>query len=151
MKKYSFSVNNEDYNVEILSIENGNAKVSVNGDVINIRINSEAGQAPVTVAAPAKEAPKAAEAAPAAKVEPEQPKKIEGKLKGSIKSPLPGIIRAINVKVGDVVKIGDSVLVLDAMKMDNNINADVAGKVLAICVNSGDSVMEGDVLLELGE
>ena len=147
MKKYSFNVNNEDYNVEIVSIENGNAKVNVNGEVFNIRINSDKGTTT------SKATSQHVETTPIETVyEPETEKiqKIEGTVTGHIKSPLPGIVRGINVKVGDMVKLGDSVLVLDAMKMDNDIHADAEGKVLSISVNSGDSVMEGDILIELG-
>ena len=70
---------------------------------------------------------------------------------GTIKSPLPGVILELFVKVGDVVKIGQRLLVLEAMKMENNIEADKAGKIVSISKNKGDSVMEGDVLIVIGE
>jgi Biotin carboxyl carrier protein len=67
--------------------------------------------------------------------------------KSAVKSPLPGIILEIKVKVGDTVKKGDTVLILEAMKMENNIHADKDGKVTAINVNNGDSVLEGTDLI----
>ena len=65
----------------------------------------------------------------------------------AIKAPLPGVITAINVQVGDEVNVGDTLLVLEAMKMANNIEAEKAGKVTAICVKPGQSVMEDDALV----
>jgi len=70
---------------------------------------------------------------------------------GTIKSPLPGVILELFVKEGDVVKIGQRVLILEAMKMENNIEADKAGRIISIAKNKGDAVMEGDVLIVIGE
>ena len=67
----------------------------------------------------------------------------------SIKAPLPGVVLSIPVKVGDTVKASDTVLVLEAMKMENAIHAGRDGRVSSINVNSGDSVLEGAVLLTL--
>ena len=67
-----------------------------------------------------------------------------------MKAPLPGTISAINVKIGDTVAVGDVVIVLEAMKMQNNIEAENAGTVTNILVNQGDSVMEGAVMLTIG-
>jgi biotin carboxyl carrier protein len=66
---------------------------------------------------------------------------------GIIKSPLPGAILAIHVKVGDKITVGQKLLTLEAMKMENNINSDKEGKVSAIKVKKGDTVMEGDALI----
>ena len=68
----------------------------------------------------------------------------------ALKAPLPGTITSINVKVGDTVAVGDVVIVLEAMKMQNNIEAEYAGTVTAINVTPGDAVMEGAVLLTIG-
>jgi biotin carboxyl carrier protein len=70
---------------------------------------------------------------------------------GTIKSPLPGVILNMLVNVGDTLKIGQRLLVLEAMKMENNIEADKAGKVISIEKHKGDPVMEGDVLIVIGE
>ena len=68
-----------------------------------------------------------------------------------MKSPLPGVILDIFVKEGDTVKMGQKLLVLEAMKMENNIEADKAGKVISIMKTKGDAIMEGDVLMIIGE
>ena len=64
-------------------------------------------------------------------------------------APRPGTITSINVKVGDTVAVGDTVVVLEAMKMQNNIEAENAGTVTSVMVNVGDSVMEGAVLVTI--
>ena len=66
-----------------------------------------------------------------------------------MKAPLPGTINAINVKVGDKVNVGDVVIVLEAMKMQNNIEAEQSGVVTAVNVTPGDNVMEGATLLTI--
>ena len=67
--------------------------------------------------------------------------------KGGVKSPLPGVILDIKVKEGDVVKKGQTVIILEAMKMENSINADRDGKITAIKVSKGESVLEGTDLV----
>jgi biotin carboxyl carrier protein len=68
---------------------------------------------------------------------------------GTIKSPLPGTILEIFIKEGDEVKRGQIVLMLEAMKMENNIEADKDGKVVSIHKQKGDAVMEGDILITI--
>jgi Pyruvate carboxylase len=70
---------------------------------------------------------------------------------GGVKSPLPGTIIEVFVRVGDTVKMGDKLLILEAMKMENKIEADKQGTIKDIKVRPGDTVMEGDILLEIGE
>ena len=67
-----------------------------------------------------------------------------------IKAPLPGTIIELKVNVGDTVKQGDVVLVLEAMKMQNNIESEYSGTVTSITVKQGETVMEGAVLLTIG-
>ena len=69
---------------------------------------------------------------------------------GAVKSPLPGVILSVDCKFGDTVKRGQKILVLEAMKMENNINADRDGKIVEIKVNKGDSVLEGADLVVIG-
>ena len=64
-----------------------------------------------------------------------------------MKSTLPGVILDIKVKEGDTVKRGQTIIILEAMKMENNINANKDGKVAEIKVNKGDSVLEGTDLV----
>ena len=67
-----------------------------------------------------------------------------------MKCPLPGTVLSVKVQVGDKVASGQTLVVLEAMKMENNIDSDRAGVVKSIKVNRGDSVLEGDVLITLG-
>ena len=64
-------------------------------------------------------------------------------------APLPGTINDIKVKVGDKVSAGDTEVILEAMKMQNNIEAETSGTVASINVNKGDAVMEGDTLVTI--
>ena len=66
-----------------------------------------------------------------------------------ITAPLPGKIISIDVKVGDVIKIGDVVAVLEAMKMDNEIESEFDGEVLSIEVSEGESVPSGAVIITI--
>ena len=154
MKKYIFNVDNQDFNVEILSIENGYAQVSVNNEVINIQIKQgETTPAPIekaeavkpVVAAPVTPAP----ATP--KEETKATSASSGAVFATLKAPLPGILIGLNVNVGDRVKVNDDLLVLEAMKMENNITSECDGVVQAIKCRIGDAVLQGDVLIEFGE
>ena len=156
MKTYKYKVQGVDYEVEITDVEGKIAKVNVNGIPFEIEmqkpINAAKHPALATTKRSASVAPVAA-AAPAAPVaapaQPAQPAAPAG-AGTPVKAPLPGTINAINVKVGDKVNVGDVVVVLEAMKMQNNIEAENAGTVTAILVNPGDSVMEGAVMLTIG-
>ena len=66
-----------------------------------------------------------------------------------VKAPLPGVVLDIKVKVGDTVNSGDTVIVLEAMKMENNIHSDKSGVVKSIEVGKGDSVLEGATLITI--
>ena len=153
MKQYNFKINGNEYNVTINSVEGNVADVTV---VANYKVELGNGTAPISVqpaqtAAPAvQSAPAAAPAqapapaptpAPAPAAAPAAPA-ASGAGK-PVTSPLPGVIVEISVKVGDSVKAGQQVAVLEAMKMENAIEADHAGTVTAVHVNKGDSVLEG--------
>ena len=69
---------------------------------------------------------------------------------GTVKTPLPGVVLDVLVNPGDTVKVGQRLLILEAMKMENNIDSDKEGKVIEVKVRKGDSVLEGDVLLTIG-
>ena len=151
MKTYKYKVQGVDYEVEIAEVEGKIAHVNVNGIPFEIEMQkpinaakhpalaatkrSASTAAPVAapVAAP-QPAPTVSTAAPA------QPAAAAG-AGTPVKAPLPGTINAINVKVGDTVAVGDVVVVLEAMKMQNNIEAENAGSVTSILVNPRDYVM----------
>ena len=151
MNKYQYKVQGVDYDVEIEEVEGNLAKVSVNGIQFEVElkrpINPVHAIKKPKVAAPKPAAPAPAPAAAAPK--PAAPAAAAG-AGNPVKAPLPGTISSISVKVGDQVNVGDTVLVLEAMKMQNNIEAEYGGTVTSIVVNPGDSVMEGAVLLTIG-
>lgn len=139
MKQYTFKINGNDYNVAINSTNGNLADVTVNGVSYQVEMeNSMPAAAPVQAApqasAPAPQPAAAAAPAPAAKPA------GEGK---AVTSPLPGVIIEVSVKEGDTVAAGQKVAVLEAMKMENEIQAEKAGVVTKIHVSKGDSVLEG--------
>ena len=142
MKTNRFKINGNDYEVAINSVEGKNASVTVNGTAYQVELE-EAPAAPVQapVAAPAASAP-AQSPAPAPAAAPAAPTAAAGSGK-AVTSPLPGVIIAVKVNVGDKVKAGQEVAVLEAMKMENSIEATQDGTVTAINVAKGDSVLEG--------
>ncbi len=147
MKQYKYKINGKTYNVAVNKTSDTIAEVEVNGKSYTVEMEKD-NQPKVaeTVQKPAQ--PVAAPAPrPAAPVAKPQPAAAGGA--GSLKSPLPGIILSIACKVGDTVKKGQVVLVLEAMKMENNVIADRDGKVTAINVNVGDSVLEGSDLVTI--
>ena len=152
MNKYQYKVQGVDYDVEIEEVEGNVAKVNVNGIRFDVELKQPINptsslkkvrvEAPKPVARPASPtaAPAAAPVAPAAPAGAGSP----------IKAPLPGTIIELKVNVGDTVKQGDCVLVLEAMKMQNNIESEYEGTVTSITVKQGETVMEGAVLLTIG-
>ena len=150
MNKYQYKVQGVDYDVEIEEVEGNLAKVSVNGIPFEVELKRPIN--PVhAIKKPKVAAPKTAAPAPAPAAAPVAAAPAAAPGSGNpVKAPLPGTISSISVKVGDQVNVGDTVLVLEAMKMQNNIEAEYAGTVTSIVVNPGDSVMEGAVLLTIG-
>lgn len=142
MKTYNFKINGNGYNVVINSVEGRNASVTVNGTEYQVELE-ETAPAPVQ-AAPAAPAPvqAPAQATPTKTAAPATPAAAAGTGK-AVTSPLPGVIIAVKVNVGDKVKAGQEVAVLEAMKMENSIEATYEGTVTAINVAKGDSVLEG--------
>lgn len=148
MNKYQYKVDGIDYTVEIEDIEGNIAKVTVNGKPIEVELAHTVAKHP----RPKKVTPVASApvASPATKEEaPSKPQKSAGPGTKVI-APLPGTITEVKVSVGDTVKSGDTVVVLEAMKMQNNIEADHDGKVTSVLVTRGDTVMEGATLITIG-
>ncbi|MBQ4146673.1 MAG: biotin/lipoyl-binding protein [Prevotella sp.] len=155
MSKYEYTVNGVDYNVEIESIENNIAVVTVNGKTFEIEMKEafkaprhiEKPQAPAAPKAAPAPAPKAAPAAAPVAAPAPAPASANGT---KVTAPLPGTITEVKVAVGDVVKTGDTVVILEAMKMQNNIEAECDGTITAISVKQGDTVLEGSTLVVIG-
>ena len=152
MNKYQYKVQGVDYEVEIEEVEGNIAKVNVNGIPFEVELQKPINAAKhPTMTRPKVEAPKVAAPTPppAVAAAPVQPAAPAG-AGTPIKAPLPGTIIDVKVQVGQQVNVGDIVLVLEAMKMQNNIEAEYAGTVTSITVKQGDTVMEGAVLLTIG-
>lgn len=150
MSKYQYTVKGVDYDVEIEEIEGDVAKVSVNGIPFEVVLKQPVRTMPKPAVKPQVQKPVAAAAAVAAPKQeaPAAPKPAAG-AGNKITAPLPGTITNVLVKVGDTVKQGDTVLILEAMKMQNNIESDTAGTVTSVLVNRGDTVMEGATLVTI--
>ena len=143
MKQYRFKINGNQYNVDINSVEGNIASVSVNGTSYQVELE-DAPAAPVQ-AVPVHTPVTAPAAAPVQTAA--APKPAAGK---PVTSPLPGVIIAVKVNVGDSVKAGQEVAVLEAMKMENSIEAVQDGTVTAIHVAKGDSILEGAAIVTIG-
>jgi biotin carboxyl carrier protein len=146
MKKFSFTINGNGYDCEIKNIEDNVAEVEVNGVSYSVEFDRvlETTKTPKLVRT---------EAVPSTDItRSEQKTSSPAGPKGSgfIKSPLPGTIVDLHIKVGDNVKAGDKLLTLEAMKMENIINSDKTGTIVKINYKKGDTVMEGDILIEVG-
>ena len=161
MKEYKYKINGNEYSVAIIDLEGNTAAVEVNGVSYKVDILTEgytapaprpaakpaAAPAPAPAAAPAAPAPAPQPIAPAAPAA--EPAAPAGK-GTAVQSPLPGVILDIKVAVGDTVKAGQTVAILEAMKMENNINAECDGVITAIKVSKGDNILEGSDIVIIG-
>ena len=139
-KEYKYTINGNQYEVAIGDIVENQVVVIVNGEEYKVEWEPEAEpeKKKVVLGKPQTEA--AESSAPAAS-------SANVNTNNAIKAPLPGTITSVEVNVGDEVKAGDTLVVLEAMKMANNIEAEKDGKVTAILVKAGQSVMEDDNLV----
>ncbi|MCH3993552.1 MAG: biotin/lipoyl-binding protein [Prevotella sp.] len=139
MKEFKYTIDGKEYKVTIGDIdENHVADVTVNGDSFKVQMEqpAEPEKKKVVLGQPAAAEE---EAAPVSAGNVDSSK--------AVKAPLPGTITGINVTVGQQVKAGDTLVVLEAMKMANNIEAEKDGKVTAVCVKVGQAVREEDPLV----
>ncbi|MDI3526417.1 MAG: glutaconyl-CoA/methylmalonyl-CoA decarboxylase subunit gamma [Tenuifilum sp.] len=143
MKDFKFKINGNEYVVHISNVEGNIAELEVNGTPYKVEMEKELRQT---------KTPKLVRpsAVPTTDSHPAVAKTVSPSTAGAVKSPLPGVVLEVNVKPGDQVKVGQRLLVLEAMKMENNIDSDKEGKVIEVKVNKGDSVLEGDVLVIIG-
>ena len=149
MAKYQYTVKGVDYEVEIQDIEGNIANVTVNGIPFEVEMKQpvKAGKQKVKLSGEQKEsAPTATPTAATTTAAAQPAAAASGK---PVVAPLPGTINEIKVKVGDKVNAGDTVVILEAMKMQNNIEAETSGTITGINVNKGDTVMEGDTLVTI--
>ena len=142
MKEYKYKINGNLYKVAVGDIDDNIAQVEVNGVPYKVELER-------TPATQVKVAPRPSAAPRTAAGEKVISKPAPAAGGAGVKAPLPGVVLTIPVKVGDTVKAADTVVVLEAMKMDNAIHAGRDGRVASINVNPGDSVLEGTVLITL--
>lgn len=139
MKKYKFTIKGNQYDVKINDFEDEIAQIEVNGTAYNVQIHREVKQVktPKLIRKPIEQKPG------------------EGRIPHTsgaliaVKAPLPGNIFKILVKEGDSIKKGDNLLIMEAMKMENNVLAEKDGVIKSIKVKPGDAVLQGDVLIEM--
>ena len=163
MGKYNFRINGHDYQVDVNSVEGGIADVTVNGTDYKVEL-ADAVPAPaqqavrpapqiVSTGTPAVTTASRATSlasqatAPAAQTATASAPQGKGEV---VTAPLPGVILDIKVKVGDAVKAGQTVAVLEAMKMENEIESTTSGTVTAVNAGKGDSVLEGAAIITIG-
>ena len=139
MKKYSFTINGNDYDVHLQSFDENVAKIEVNGTKYSVQIHRSvsASKTPTLVRS----------SVPTRKTNVQA---VSGSGKHTILAPLPGNIINILIKEGDAVAKGQKLLVYEAMKMENDVLAENDGVVKSIKVVIGDSVLQGDTLIEIG-
>ena len=142
MTSFKYTINGNVYKVHINSVVDDIAEVEVNGTPYQVKMEKPAKKQMVTLKRPA-------QAPTTASGEPVISRPAASTTKGAVKSPLPGVILQVNCKVGDTVKRGQNLLVLEAMKMENNIASDYAGTVKRIFVKEGASVQAGAKLIEI--
>ena len=159
--KYQYTVKGVDYEVEIQDIEGNIANVTVNGIPFEVEMKQpvKAGKQKVKLGGTANEGASSSSSAPqSAKASADLQSAASSGQTGDagkaatgkpVVAPLPGTINEIKVKVGDKVNAGDTVVILEAMKMQNNIEAETSGTITGINVNTGDAVMEGDTLVTI--
>jgi biotin carboxyl carrier protein len=140
MTEYEFEIEGSSYRVVVKETRGDHAIVEVNGTEYRVEIKTPA-SAPArsaAVAAPVAVAPRTDSSGPVTAIE-----------DGVVRAPLPGVIRKLMRKVGETVEAQEPVLVLEAMKMENEIKTPVAGTIAEFLVNEGDSVNTGDDLFRI--
>ncbi len=139
MKKFKFTINGNDYTVDVHGIEENLARLEVNGTPYNVELHRtlKASKTPTIVRPAIKQ-----EARPVIE-------RKEGGSSHSILAPLPGSITRLAVTKGDIVNKGQLLLIMEAMKMENQVLADRAGVVENIKVQAGDVVLQGDIIMEI--
>lgn len=140
MSVFKYVIHGNQYEVSIDRVQGNRASVTVNGSTFEVDIVREERTPPKITRM---------KAVPGAAPQPER-LKPQGLL-GDVKSPLPGLVRQLPIKLGDAVKAGQPVCIVEAMKMENELYAPFAGKVIEILVQPGQQVLEGDVLVRIGD
>jgi biotin carboxyl carrier protein len=145
--QYQFRIGGQEFSVEVAEQKTGSLRVSVNGTPYDVMIQGNAAAAPRAAAAEpirGSSEDRAMTAAPAAESAP-APAAVEG----TVLAPIPGLILEIKVRVGETVQVGQTVAVMEAMKMENNLTTQISGVVKEVLVQKGSQVATGDVILRI--
>ena len=146
LKEYKYKINGIKFNVGVGDIVDNKVHVEVNGVPYNVELDDETAPKIAAVAAQAKR-PSAAPRTETGEKVISKPVAASGNA-SAVKSPLPGTVMSFNVNVGDTVNAGDTVCVLEAMKMENDIHCSTGGTVKQILVSVGDAILEGtDIMI----
>ena len=151
-KEFSFKINGAEYKCAVEEIEAGLTEVTVNGKKYTVETEKPVAPAPKAAPAPAaapKAAPAPAAAAPKAAAPAPKAAAPAAAAGAQVKSPLPGSVVKVCVNEGQDVKKGDTLLILESMKMENPILAEQDGKVAQVAVAAGQTVMQDDLLVVL--
>lgn len=142
MKDFKFKIDGKDFTTSVDEQGNGQLTVTVNGKAYQAELPEH-----VVAARPTIHPMTAQAAAPAAHTP--APAPAAAGASAAVTSPLPGTITKVNVAAGQKVKKGEVLLVMEAMKMANDVVAEADGTVQQVCVKEGQSVNQGDVLIQL--
>ena len=153
MKDYSLKINGHNYNVQIDDVNEAStvAHVVVNGVDYEVEIeDAKASTVSKPQVAPAPKSANSAMITPSTATPSPRIAAAAPSTGYSVKCPLPGTVLSVKVAAGDTIAAGQTLVVLEAMKMENNIDADRGGVVKQVLVQQGATVMEGDVLIVIG-
>ncbi|ACF12647.1 biotin/lipoyl attachment domain-containing protein [Chloroherpeton thalassium ATCC 35110] len=137
MRKYKFKISGNEYTVDIKTFEDNVAEIEVNGTQYFVELEKEI------------KTPKTPKLVRAQAPPPKEHKPLSSTGVSVLKAPLPGTILKVMAKPGDIVKKEQNLLVMEAMKMENNILSEKDGTIKSVKVAPGDTVLQGDVLLEI--
>ncbi|WP_085536461.1 biotin/lipoyl-containing protein [Massilibacteroides vaginae] len=143
MKKYVIKIYGTEYAVKIKNVEGKTAQLTVNDIPYEVEVEGITTNPTRMTTKTAIQHPVMQSEVPVSKPAPTSSSSYP------MKAPLPGVILEMGIKEGDTIKQGQLLLVLEAMKMENNIESDRAGVIDKIYFHKGDSVLEGDTLLTI--
>ncbi len=143
MRSFKFTISGNNYEVDVLKLEGSFAEVEVNGTPYQIEIQRQKSESKTPILV------RPSRPNPSDSHEIKREEKDSKATLSKVLAPLPGNILQLFVKQGDQVKRGDKILIYEAMKMENNLLAEKDGMIKSLKVSVGDSVLQGDVLLEI--
>ncbi len=136
MKSYKMKINGENYDAKIISFDSEQAKVEVNGNIYLVEFDEESQNKIPKLTRTYRETPEA-------------PQLSVDYADGTVKAPIPGVIVTIKKGVGDRVEKGQAIVILEAMKMESEIEAPASGVIEEILVKEKAAVHEGDALVRI--